>query len=194
MRKIPEECRGEPKTLVHQIIKIYMRIGHLHRGILDKEVRRTGVYRSQHQILMFLAKNSDASQKDIASFLGVSTATIAVTLKKLEKAGHIRRVVDPEDNRCNRIQLTKKGEAVVTQSHEIFYRVEEEMFEGFSEEEKEQLIKYFERICCNLEAVDQRLSDRKEKEAVNESHERENRDRSRGGRGKQPEDAEGGRE
>lgn len=146
-----EECRGEPKTLTHQIVKAYLKLGHLHRDILDKEVRRTGVYRSQHRILMYLFEHPDASQKDVAKFLEVSTATVAVTLKKLEKAGYIRRVVDPADNRCNRICLTAKGEEIVTYSHEIFYRVEEDMFREFSEEEKRRLNEYFARICKNLE-------------------------------------------
>lgn len=161
MEKMPEECRGEPKTLEHQMIKAYMRIGHMHRSILEKEVRRTGVYRSQHQILMYLSNHSDASQKDIASFLGVSTATIAVTLKKLEKAGYIRRVADPADNRCNRIWMTEKGEEIVAHSQEIFYHVEETMFKGFGTEEKEQLNEYLERIYRNLEEIDQKLSDQR---------------------------------
>lgn len=147
----PEKDHREHLSLTHQTVKLYMKTGHLHRDVLEKEVRRTGVYRSQHQILMFLSNHPEASQKEIAEFLGVSTATIAVTLKKLEKSGYILRTSDPKDNRCNRIQLSGKGEEIVTQSHEIFWRVEEAMFLGFSEEEKKKLINFFERICENLE-------------------------------------------
>lgn len=150
------ERREEPKTLTHQLLAFFMKIGRMHRDILDKEVRRTGVYRSQHRILMFLFEHADASQKDVAEFFEVSTATIAVTLKKLEKAGYIQRLVDPEDNRCNKIQLTKKGEEIVTQSREIFWRVEEEMFCGFNEDEKARLLEYFRRICGNLEKTYQK--------------------------------------
>lgn len=149
----PEKAWKEHPSLTHQTVKLYMRTGHLHRDVLEKEVRQTGVYRSQHQILMYLSNHPEASQKDIADFLGVSTATIAVTLKKLEKAGYILRMSDPKDNRCNRIQLSRKGEEIVTCSHEIFHRVEEEMFFGFSEEEKEELKKFFERMCENLEKM-----------------------------------------
>ena len=144
-------CPGEPVSLVHRLVKLYLKIGHLHREILDKEVRQTGVYRSQHRILMYLASNPDVSQKEIAHFQGVSTATIAVSLKKLEKAGYIKREVDPADNRCNRIHLTEKGEKIVTQSHEIFYRVEEKMFQGFDEKELLLLNEYFHRIYQNME-------------------------------------------
>lgn len=145
-----KNCPGEPKSLSHRLVKLYLKIGRLHRDILDKEVRQTGVYRSQHHILMYLASNPDASQKEIARFQEVSTATIAVSLKKLEKAGYIKREVDQADNRCNRIQLTEKGEKIVTQSHEIFYRVEDEMFRGFDEGELLVLEEYFRRIYQNM--------------------------------------------
>lgn len=144
-------CPEKPTSFIHRLVKLYLKIGRLHRDILDKEVRRTGVYRSQHRILMYLAENPDASQKEIARFQEVSTATIAVSLKKLEKAGCIKREVDQADNRCNRIQLTEKGEKIVAQSHEIFYRVEEEMFHGFDEEELRMLNEYFYRIYQNME-------------------------------------------
>lgn len=157
----PEKDHREHLSLTHQTVKLYMKTGRLHRDVLEKEVRRTGVYRSQHQILMFLSNHPEASQKEIAEFLGVSTATIAVTLKKLEKAGYILRASDPKDNRCNRIQLSGKGEEIVTQSHEIFWRVEEAMFLGFSEEEKKKLINFFERICENLEEINQNNSRRR---------------------------------
>lgn len=156
-----EKDQREHPSLTHQTVKLYMKTGRLHRDVLEKEVRQTGVYRSQHQILMFLANNPQASQKEIAEFLGVSTATIAVTLKKLEKAGYILRTPDPKDNRCNQIHLSRKGEEIVTQSHEIFYRVEEAMFLGFDDDEKEKLKNFFVRICENLEKINHNNSKRR---------------------------------
>ena len=151
----PEKDPQKPQSLTHQAVKLYMKTGHLHRDVLEKEVRQTGVYRSQHQILMYLSNHPEASQKDIAEFLGVSTATIAVTLKKLEKAGYILRMSDPKDNRCNRILLSTKGEDIVTQSREIFFRVEKSMFLGFSEKEINELKNFFARMCENLEKINQ---------------------------------------
>ena len=47
---------------------------------------------------------------------GVSGATMAVSLKKLEKGGYINRLVDQHDNRCNQICITEKGREVVEES------------------------------------------------------------------------------
>ncbi len=104
----------------HGVMVRYMRIMKLHRYILDERLKETGVYRSQHQILMMLADHSNVSQKEIAERLYVSTATIAVSVKKLEKGGYITRAVDQEDNRMNKLCLTEKGKHTVKHSREFF--------------------------------------------------------------------------
>ena len=80
----------------------------------------------------------------------MSGATIAVSLKKLEKGGYIRRLVDQEDNRCNQICITDKGRKVVEDSVKIFRRIECRMFEGFSENDMKVLGELLDRIYGNL--------------------------------------------
>ena len=91
----------------HHVLTQYIRIMKLHRSILEQRLNKTGVYRSQHQILTTLAEHSNASQKEIAEYLNVTAATIAVSVKKLEKGGYITRIVDQEDNRYNKLCLTE---------------------------------------------------------------------------------------
>ena len=80
----------------------------------------------------------------------VTSATIAVTLKKLEKGGYISRTVDERDNRFNQITVMEKGQQVVKDSRRIFSEVEKAMFSGFSEEEFSTMGGYFDRIMENL--------------------------------------------
>ncbi|SEU27018.1 DNA-binding transcriptional regulator, MarR family [Lacrimispora sphenoides] len=134
----------------HGVMVRYMRIMKLHRYILDERLKETGVYRSQHQILMMLADHSNVSQKEIAERLYVSTATIAVSVKKLEKGGYITRVVDQEDNRMNKLCLTEKGKHTVKHSREFFHNVEERMFRDFSAEEMAAMGQFLDRVYDNL--------------------------------------------
>ena len=122
----------------------------------EHRLEGTGVYRSQHQILMFASHNPNVSQKDLAEMYGVSGATMAVSLKKLEKGGYINRLVDQHDNRCNQICITEKGRKVVEESVLIFQRLERCMFEGFSEHDMDVLGNLLDRIYGNL---DQDLKD-----------------------------------
>lgn len=154
-----ENCCKEPNTPNHKALKSLMKIFRLHRLAIERRVRQTGVYRSQHQILMFIAANPDATQKEIARLHETSPATIAVSLKKLEKAGYIRRVVDQEDNRCNRLQVTEKGQLVVNQSYVIFRQIEEEMFAGFSQEDFRDLDQFLGRINRNINRMNQGTGD-----------------------------------
>lgn len=131
-------------------IKAFIETSRLHRTVMERMFSRTGVYRSQHQILMYIAKNPNASQKDIAHLHQASTATIAVSLKKLEKGGYIKRMVDRNDNRYNQIVITEKGRDVVKGSMKNFRTMEERMFAGFTDAELDQLKQLLGKINGNM--------------------------------------------
>ncbi|MEY8338747.1 MarR family winged helix-turn-helix transcriptional regulator [Lachnospiraceae bacterium 62-35] len=135
---------------VHRTMEQAVYVVRLHRMLLERLVKKTGVYRSQHQILMDIASFPKGSQKDIACRHHVSTATIAVSLKKLEKGGYIIREADKEDNRYNHISITPKGGAVIEESRHIFLEVENTIFAGFSLDEVSQFEGYLERMKKNL--------------------------------------------
>ncbi|MFW6677463.1 MarR family winged helix-turn-helix transcriptional regulator [Lacrimispora sp. AGF001] len=138
---------------MHSVMTKYMKIMKMHRCILDEQGKQTGVFRSQHQILMMLSEHSNVSQKEIAKRLYVSTATIAVSVKKLEKGGYITRIVDKEDNRMNQLCLTEKGRDMVSKSREYFRNVEMKMFQGFSDEDLMNMGKVLDRIYDNLSQI-----------------------------------------
>lgn len=135
------------------LMHTYMGINRLHRMVLERQLNKTGVYRSQHQLLMHIADNPNTSQKDLAAMHHVSTATVAVSLKKLENGGYIRRVVSQDDNRYNQICITEKGKAVVEGSIAYFQKLETQMYEGFKPEELEALQGFLDRIYHNLNGL-----------------------------------------
>jgi len=122
----------------------------MHRKICEKMLSKTGVYRSQHRILMYISKNKNTSQKQIAEAMEVSTPTIAVSIKKLEAAGYVHKITNKEDNRFNKIVLTAKGEEVIKLSKKIFDDIEKNMFNNFSNDEIKTLNSYLIRMYQNL--------------------------------------------
>ena len=46
-----------------RLVDTYLSVGCLHRTVLKRELNKTGVYRSQHQLLMYISDNPNASQK-----------------------------------------------------------------------------------------------------------------------------------
>ena len=137
----------------HRLVETHIRTNKLHKRVLERHLNKTGVYRSQHQLLMYVFRHPEASQKELARLYNVSTAAIAVSLKKLEKGGYIRRLVDEDDNRFNKILITEKGRSVVAESVDFFKKVEARMFAGFSADEEETFYTCVCRIHENLSAM-----------------------------------------
>ena len=133
------------------VIGKMMCVHRLHRRALEKELQITGLYPAQHRTLMHLAKNPGISQTELAKSLEVTTATVTVTLKKLEEDGYVIKRVDRADNRFHQIEITEKGRQIVEESESVFSHVNQVMLQNFSEQEKEQLLQFFDRLCDNLQ-------------------------------------------
>ncbi|NLC18656.1 MAG: MarR family transcriptional regulator [Clostridiales bacterium] len=149
-----EESKVTNKTLVHLLIGFAMK----HRRIMQYYLDETGVYQAQHRLLMQISRNQNASQKDIADSMGISAATIAVSLKKLEKGGYINKVMDEGDNRFNQITLTDKGKQVVEQSIQIFENTDRKVFDGFTDEEKSILAALLQKLDDNLVKMEEDIN------------------------------------
>lgn len=134
----------------HELSMKFRRADTALKRSMERRVKDTGVFTSQHRLLMHLNRQPNCSQTALAEHLEVSPAAIAVSLKKLEKGGYIRRENDENDNRVHQVIITEKGQNVIKQSIVMFQETEAEMFSGFSEIEMEWLDDYLERIYRNL--------------------------------------------
>ncbi len=136
----------------------------IHRRITESSLEKVGVFQGQHRILIKLSENKYHSQKEIAAAMKVSTATIAIALKKLEKNGYINKIVDEEDNRLNKIVITEKGKEAIEKSRKLFDDIDSTMFEGFSNEEKKNFVNMLERIEDNLLRYEEKIKRKKHEE------------------------------
>lgn len=132
----------------------FVRIAREHRKAVEKRVCSLGIHPSQHHFLMYISGNEACTQSSIAEAMEVSAATVAVSLKKLEKGGYIERRICPEDGRSNQIVLTKKGEEVAAQSKGMFEAVDWQMFEEVTEEEQELLHSCMQKMLANLKKIE----------------------------------------
>lgn len=137
------------RDITHQMIVT----NQMHRRMLECNLEGSGIHRAQHRLLMTLAKNSFASQVELARYLEVSAATIAVSLKALKKAGYITQKIREEDNRRNFVELTEKGRVLVDESCEFFDMLDQQMYQGFTQEERRELCDYLSRVYRNLERL-----------------------------------------
>ncbi|HHV59128.1 MAG TPA: MarR family transcriptional regulator [Clostridiaceae bacterium] len=147
------------KEVIFQLISCAKK----HRKIMQNLLNETGVYHAQHRLLMEISRNPNISQKEIAESMEISPATIAVSLKKLERGGYINKEMDEGDNRLNQITITDKGKKVVEQSKQIFDMAGRKVFEGFTEEEKSTLSFFLRRLDDNLVRMEEEVKLKKER-------------------------------
>ncbi len=148
-RRMPEE--GAVRDSMEHVLSMkFRRADAALKRAIERRVKDTGVYRSQHRLLMHLNRQPNCSQVMLAEHLEVSPAAIAVSIKKLEKGGYIRRETDSCDSRVHQVTITPKGTTVIEKSILMFQEVEAQMFQDFSEEEMTQMGNFLERIYQNL--------------------------------------------
>lgn len=140
-----------------QILHLLRQVDHMMKCSFDRRVKVTGLYRSQHRMLMILGGHPDCSQTFLAQELEISGAAVAVSLKKLEKAGYLKRQCDADDNRMNHVVITEKGKTAIEESRDFFMGMENAALDGFSEEEIQTMEEFLQRILQNKDKINQVL-------------------------------------
>ena len=90
------------------------------------------------------------SQKELADRMRLSPATVAASLKSLERNGYVERQTDPTDSRRNQIAVTRRALEALEAGREVFHQVDEAMFAGFTTEEIDALNAFHRRMLENL--------------------------------------------
>ena len=139
--------RIDLNTVLHKFISTDRQ----HRTLLEKQVSKGSLHCSQHRMLLHIYKCSEPpTQKELAQFFEISYAAVAVMLKKLEGAGYVKRAVQENDMRCNRVILTEKGEKILKDTKVLVDQVDSNMFKDFSLEEFASFYKCLEKMQKNL--------------------------------------------
>lgn len=103
-------------------------------------------------VLAYLKQsNEDVIAGDLAKELKVSTARIAVLLKKMEKNGLLTRYNSPCDARKTVVKITPKGTAYATQERERLLSKVELLIEKVGKHDLDELIRIFWEIKAALD-------------------------------------------
>lgn len=106
---------------------------------------------SQLPILWAISRCGQLSQGQIARVLGVSRAAVAVSAKRMEKAGLVLREKTQGDQRRTMVSLTPRGVEAARRARTSQEAILERRLEGFSQEEITSLMEFYERMNHNLE-------------------------------------------
>jgi len=145
---VSEETKTMPGILFHAVHRARV-------NAVNAELHARGLSDLGSPMILFILDHHGkqgeiASQRDLARALHVSPATIATSLKSLERLGYVEKRVDEQDARRNRVIITEKGVEAVKACFAVFEEIDRRMLEGFSSQEQETLNLLHTKILNNL--------------------------------------------
>ncbi len=148
------------KHLPRDLMRMLIHTDKLHRNLVEKRMSKLGLHRSQHiMLLCILGFDTPPTQRDIAAALGLSAATVAVTIKKLEASEFVEKARSDGDSRCNRILITEKGKKILESAHVIFDSIDSSTFAEITDEELDVFVAVFDKMQQNLRSCGAELED-----------------------------------
>src|SRR5580700_3944887 len=101
---------------------------------------------THHMVLHPLLKRGEASQREIADEIGVTSGRVTGLIDDLEAQGVVRRVRSPSDRRKMMVSLTARGRRTHVDTHHAMSSNMGRVFEGMSDEEIQTLRTLLSRL------------------------------------------------
>lgn len=95
-----------PKELIAPRVAF---LSKLLRQTFNEAVAEQGLFIGQQDIVLALDENEGLTVSELAKLLEVSTATVSVSVKRMEKAGFVEKRPDENDARIIRLYPTEKA-------------------------------------------------------------------------------------
>lgn len=111
-----------------------------------------GLTHTQSRVLGYLSDHQEPRPcpKDVEEAFSLSHPTVSGILARLEEKGFLVFQTDAQDRRCKRITVTDKALGVHAQVRATIDRMEAQMTEGFTDEEKMELSDLLDRVIRNM--------------------------------------------
>lgn len=122
-----------------ELLALFTRASKLLRAASDEAMSRHGVRVGQNIVLAVLWETDGLTPGELAGRLGLTTPTIVNTATRMEEAGLVTRVRDPDDGRLVRLYLTERARAARKPVEEARRRLEERALATLTDDERRHL-------------------------------------------------------
>lgn len=149
------------EKLMHQLNvthNLMLRRGHHHKSHHDAHEHGHEGHamfkehmRAQRHLIALLQEKNGQSQKDLAEALHIRPSSLSELLSKLEQHGFVERKVNEEDKRVTDVFLTDEGKEKAQEIRQHRSEFVENLFNTFSEEEKQTLLSLLAKLNTSLE-------------------------------------------
>jgi DNA-binding MarR family transcriptional regulator len=120
---------------------------------LKKDLEDFKIHPGQVPMLFIISKNPGISQIEIAEKIHVTPSTVAIMIRRMEKARLVKRVKNEKDRRELKVYLTENAQELVEKIFKKLKNFEAESLKDFTEDEIKTLENLLKKILKNLEAI-----------------------------------------
>ena len=132
-------------------------LGNKLSAIASRNVRRDlGVGLMEWRIVALLAVEIEATPARIGQVAGVDKSVVSRAVGSLERRGLVEITSDPAASRQTRLVLTPKGLELHERGIGMAYSRNDQLLQGFSPQEREQLADLLKRATANVSAMERK--------------------------------------
>jgi DNA-binding MarR family transcriptional regulator len=156
--KILEQWQRERPDLDASPMGVIGRLSRLSQHIdhaIQTELAPLGITSGEFDVLATLRRAGAPYQLNptlLYQALMLSSGAMTNRLDRLEQAGYVRRLPDPQDRRGTLVQLTGEGVRLIDRAAEIHIQNEQRLLADLSAEEREKLTRIFSHWLHSFEA------------------------------------------
>lgn len=132
------------------------RVARLHKMFAGQLLRETGLYPGQELLMMLLWDGGPQRQIDLIRKLDSDAATMTRTVRRLERAGFVRRSSSPADRRVTIIEATPASLSLRAHVEDVWERLETLTVGSMSPTEKERSLDALRGLELNMSEVEKR--------------------------------------
>lgn len=136
----------EIRTIIHTMATVST----VHRSFVSKAANSAGLYFGQPPLLEYVREHPGCTQNELCEIMHVSAPSVAVSVKRLERSGLIEKKPDNDDMRRNMLFITADGELALDRFHENCRDIDERLFDGFSDDDRQAFLDILTHMLHNL--------------------------------------------
>jgi DNA-binding MarR family transcriptional regulator len=144
------DMSDDEKTLIGVV-----RAAETFKRIVSAIFKENGLSFPQYNVLRVLDATTEGRSRitNVSKIMLVPGANVTGIAKRLEKNGYIVRKSDPTDERANILEITPKGKATLSTIEKDRDRSMHAMLQGFSKQEKTELLDKVKRLIKNSKNI-----------------------------------------
>lgn len=141
---VPERLVGKPSWLITQLAV------RTHRLVFDG-FAAAGARGYHYRILAALQEFGVVSQIELARRCGIDRSDVVAAINELAEQDFVERTPDPADRRRNLISITKVGERHLRRLDRAIDKVQDELLQPLSTEDRKVLVGLLTRLLAHHE-------------------------------------------